>query len=97
MANQVVKGEFRLELACTVIRPVAGPPIRALILAVAEMDPPQRDWVMCGLALETGNNVTKPIRREDFLAAQRMPVTLVEAKDMKGAPLLYAPNGGGVL
>lgn len=94
MSNKPVKGEFRLELACVVIQPMAGPPMRALVLAVAEMDPPQRDWVTCGLALENGTNVVKPVRRQDFLNAQKSPVTLVEAKDMRGAPLLYTPNGG---
>jgi hypothetical protein len=89
-----VKGEFRLELACIVIKPVAGPPMRALVLAVAEMEPPQREWVTCGLALENGTNVVKPVRREDFLNGQKAPVTLVEAPDMQGAPLLYTPTGG---
>lgn len=88
------KREFRLQLACTRIHLANGESMRALILSVAEMDPPQRDWILAGLALENGKNVVKPIQRADFIAAQGTTVTLTETRGMAGAPLLYTPTGG---
>lgn len=86
---------FKLDMACVWIEPVAGKPMRALVLAVSEMVPPDPLWVNAGLALENGTSVMKPIRREALIRGQREPVTLVEAgRDFKGAPTLYRPDGG---
>jgi hypothetical protein len=94
-----VKGHtpFKISFTCITLTLANGKPMRAIVIAQAPV-PGNPQWLYCGLVLENGVTVTKPVRRFDLDAAtlRQEVVTMVEAPEEQARHALFAPDGSTI-
>lgn len=97
MAQVKGNGRFKLDFPCIKLTLANGRPMRALVITVAEPKPGEvSTHIIAGLALENGETMQMPIRRDLFLAAQvaNEVVTMVEGTgEGDGTLTLFGANG----